>query len=491
MPTFIQSLRHRFFLGGFLGNVLVLVGGTAFSQGLLFLASPLITRLYKPDDFGAWALIKSLGLIFAVVASWRYELSIVLPEKDKDAANLFAGSVLIATAMSGLLLFVVSFFGTQVAYLLSTEEILPWLWVIPLTLLLTGIYQSSNYWSTRKKHFKRLAISRITQSIVIVGIQLSLPFIIGASSSGLILGAVFGQIAATGALAIQIWIEDSSFLLKSWSWKSIKDGIYNNINFPLYVTPYSFITNLEAQIILLLLGTFTTTKILGLYSFAHIIVMMPISLIASALNQVFFPKAAQQLESGELGKFINQLLIALVLVTTPLFAFFIFNTEWLFTTIFGRNWTEASTYGLWLGLTTFMMLYTSWIDRIYDVLGKQRILLSMEIIYDIISISCFVITLIWSHNPIFAVALYSIINVVYNYLWLIITFELAHFSKAGIWKSSLFFVAIFIAFLVLHEIAKHILTINFLLINDTILVVLYYTIFAITYYSKTRSKLIP
>lgn len=488
MANWIKSWQDRFRQGGFLADVVVLAGGTAFSQALLFLATPLITRLYEPADFGVWSLIRSLGSIAAVVACWRYELSIVLPKQDKEAANMFAASVLIAIAMSGLLLLIVSLFGIQVAQLLSTTEILPWLWVLPLMLLLTGIYQAGNYWSTRKNQFSRLAISRIVQSIVLVSVQIGLALTIGPSSSGLIIGMIIGQIAATGALAIQIWQEDGRSILDAWDWQSITTGISTHKNFPLYVAPYSFIGNLSQQMVLLLLGIFTTTQIAGLYSFANIIVMLPIGLISSALNQVFFIKASQHLATGNLGKFVTKVLTSLVIVTTPLFSFFIFNTEWLFTTFFGNKWAESSTYGVWLGLSAFMVLYTSWLDRIYDVLGKQRILLSMDIGYNLVSIMCFAIALSWSRQPVFAVAIYTLITAIYNYLWLMITFKLSEFSSAGIWLASKIFIAIFGCYFLSHFAIQSILSSNSIPIADWLVISIYYICLLIIYHDRQKDK---
>jgi lipopolysaccharide exporter len=488
MSNLIQSLRYFFLKGGFLSNVLILVGGTAFSQALLFLAMPFVTRLYQPDDFGVWAVIKSLGSIFSEVACLRYELAIVIPKHDRDAANLFAGSVLVATAMSGLLLFIVSLFGTQVAQLLGDKAILPWLWVLPLTLLLTGIYQSSNYWSTRKEHFKRLSISRMTQSVVTICLWLGLPFTIGVSSSNLIIGTLLGQIAATGVLALQIWIEDGSFLAESWSWKSIRDGIYNNKNFPLYVTPYSFIGNLQNQILLLLLATFTTTKVVGLFSFTNSIVMMPMILIVSSLNQVFFPKASQELASGDLGIFVTKVLTSLAIVMTPVFAFFSFNTEWVFTTCFGEKWTEASTYGFWLGWMAFMLLFSSWLDRIYDVLGKQHISMLMMVGVSTLTISSFGITIGWLHQPILAVAIYSLLTTICEYLWLIVTFQLAKFSKTGIWNASKLFISIFAGYFLLHWIGGNIFDPNLNRIYDGMILMIYYAGLSWVYYIKPKSK---
>lgn len=488
MNNLIQSLHHRFFKGEFLGNVLLLVSGTAFSQAILFLASPFITRLYKPDDFGAWSLIKSLCLIFSVVASWRYELSIVLPKQDKEAANLFFGSTLIATIMSFGLLLIVSFFGIQVVQLLSAEEILPWLWVLPLTLFLTGIYQSSNYWSTRKKNFRLLAIAGISQSIVMVSVQLALPFIKGTTASGLITGAVLGQVVATGILVLTIWIKDGLFLRESLSAKSIKRGIYHYRNFPLYVTPYSFISNFQQQIVLLLLGKFASTSVVGLYALASSIVRLPISLIGTSLNQVFFPKVVQQLESGELSGFVIKIMTLLVVLTTPLFTFFIYNAEQLFTIIFGNNWTEISTYAVWLSVAAFMMLYTSWLDRVYDVLNKQYLTLLMEIIYDIISISCFSIVLIWLQNPKLAVCIFSLVTTAYNFIWLIITFKIAKFPLLGIWKITRVFIISSAIISTLHLLAKQIISSYEVILSDLFCIVLYYICYGFLYVRNKREE---
>ena len=74
----------------FASDVLKLAGGTAIAQILSILASPIITRMYGPEAFGLSALFASITGIVAVVACLRYELAIMLPEKDEDAANLLA-----------------------------------------------------------------------------------------------------------------------------------------------------------------------------------------------------------------------------------------------------------------------------------------------------------------------------------------------------------------------------------------------------------------
>ena len=49
---------------------------------LATLASPLVTRLYTPDDYGVFAAFASISTILLAINSLRYELAITLPGDD-------------------------------------------------------------------------------------------------------------------------------------------------------------------------------------------------------------------------------------------------------------------------------------------------------------------------------------------------------------------------------------------------------------------------
>lgn len=79
----------------FKGDVLRLVSGTGLTQLIGVLAAPILTRLYAPEAFGVAALFASLTGIPGVLACMRYELSIVLPDNDREAANLLRARMFI------------------------------------------------------------------------------------------------------------------------------------------------------------------------------------------------------------------------------------------------------------------------------------------------------------------------------------------------------------------------------------------------------------
>ena len=87
---------------GFRRKVLQVAGGTAVAQGLLVVASPVLTRLYTPADFGVLVVHVSLVSILVTVASLRLELALPLPERATDAAALLLLCVLLVVATTAL-----------------------------------------------------------------------------------------------------------------------------------------------------------------------------------------------------------------------------------------------------------------------------------------------------------------------------------------------------------------------------------------------------
>ena len=58
----------------FAENVLKLVTGSVFAQGIGLLASPIVARLFGPEAFGLAAIFSAIGSIIGVVVCLRYDL---------------------------------------------------------------------------------------------------------------------------------------------------------------------------------------------------------------------------------------------------------------------------------------------------------------------------------------------------------------------------------------------------------------------------------
>ena len=118
-------------------NIITLLSGNALAQAIPIAISPILTRLYTPEDFGVVALFGSISVLFGSIVNAQYESAIVLPRKNDDAYSIASLSLLIATVFSIILFIVILIFHDCIVDILGTEEISLWLYFIPLVVHLT------------------------------------------------------------------------------------------------------------------------------------------------------------------------------------------------------------------------------------------------------------------------------------------------------------------------------------------------------------------
>jgi lipopolysaccharide exporter len=375
-----ETIANKLPTGGFARNVVTLMTGTTFAQALGILVAPILTRLYGPGDYGVAALYGSILGIFTVVACWRYELAIVLPEKDKDAANVFALSILICFGMATLTLVLVALFRIQVANLLGAPELAPWLWFMPLSLIAAGFFQAFMYWSTRRKQFRRLAIRTITQSTVAAGAKLSAGVVLNPGPGGLIGGDIFGQLVATGQLAWQIIRDEGRTIISNVNRKGFKRVLIRYKRFPLFDSWAGMLNSASTMLPALLLGYFFTPAVVGHYSLGHSVLAMPMGVIGGSIAQVFFPQATEARRSGSLDRLALDMFQRLLTIGfVPILLVAIVAPD-LFTIIFGERWWTAGVYVRWLSLWMLFVFISSPISTIFTVLERQRDYLIVNII---------------------------------------------------------------------------------------------------------------
>ncbi len=134
----------------FARNVGTLMSGTAIAQAIPVLVSPILSRIYSPDDFGILALFMAISIVISVISTGRYELAIMLPEEKRDASNILALAVILTFFTSIVTLILILILKGFIADFFDEPGIENWLYLIPLVVLFTGTYNTFNYWSTRR-----------------------------------------------------------------------------------------------------------------------------------------------------------------------------------------------------------------------------------------------------------------------------------------------------------------------------------------------------
>ncbi|WP_228720540.1 lipopolysaccharide biosynthesis protein [Arcobacter acticola] len=401
---------------------MTLMTGTTIAQAIPIAISPILTRIYTPEDFGVFALYIAIASIVSVIATGRYEMAIMLPKKDSDAINIVALSMLISFFISFITLVIVFIFNSQITNLLNNHDISNWLYFIPVTILLTGIYQSFNYWSNRKKQYKRLATSRVVQSGSTASANLGMGFG-GLGSSGLIIGQVLGQSISTTILGKLIWNEDKNKLKEIKNLK-IFAMARRYIKFPKYDIPSNLFSVLSLQISNILFNILFTSTIAGFYFFINKILNVPIILLSRTLGDVFKQKAAE--DYIKFKSFKNIYLITLkklILISfLPAFILFIYAVE-IVTFIFGSNWKVSGEIAQILIPMFFLKFSISPLTYTFYIVEKQHLNLIGQMILLLFTLLSFYLGYI---NNYFFLTVYciSISYSIFYFINLLVTYKL-------------------------------------------------------------------
>jgi lipopolysaccharide exporter len=427
--------------GSFISHVATLVTGTAISQAITFGAMLVLTRLFAPDAFGLLAVFMTIVSLFSVLGGARYELAIMLPEDDRVAANVFHAATLVLAGICILSLLAVTLFHQRLATILGEPLVDSWLWVIPAVLFVSGFYQVLGYWCGRMKRFRNVAVSRIAQSGGTVAMQIALFLAHANGGVALIGGWIFGQSLGSIVLLVQVVCQDGVFLRSSWDVRTIPRLLHTYRNFPFYKAPYSFVSNSSSQLVVVVIRMFSSLTTVGLFSMASRAIYLPVTLVASSMNQVFYEKAATETAPGRLEAFVNRVLRIQVVLMTPLLFFAAFESRLVFAAVFGARWTESGAFAAFLAFAGYMYFLTSWLDRLFDVHSRQRLGLALEIAGSLGSLIALALTLAISGSALRAVAAFTVTEVTYSVIWLYFAYRVADFNTATLRKLVLDFIA--------------------------------------------------
>ncbi|MNY86195.1 Lipopolysaccharide biosynthesis protein WzxC [compost metagenome] len=351
-------------------NVLTLMTGTSLAQAIPIAVSPILTRLYSPEEFGLFALYIAVVSIAAVLVTGRYEQAILLPRKERDALHIAALVILLSAVVSVFLLLMVLLFKQHIADLLGNPKLAPLLYWVPISTCLMGVYQGMTYWSNRKAQYKRLAISRTLQSCSSAVAQLSYS---RAGEAGLMAGQVTGQFLATTALAHMIWREDKG-LIFSLRLPRMKALAKKYINFPKYLIAAHGFNTASGQMPVLLLSTLFNASTAGFFTLTQRVLGAPISLVATALGDVFRQEASKAYaHQGNCKLIYIKTFKRLFLISFLPFFIFFFAAPSFFGWVFGEHWRIAGEYAQILVPKFFFDFVAGPLSGMFMIAEKQRL----------------------------------------------------------------------------------------------------------------------
>lgn len=356
-------------------NVLTLVTGTTIAQVIPLIASPILTRLYSPEDFGFYAYYSSASIVLSVMSTGKYEMAITLPEKDEEARILVQLSILIAVIFSLFLgLFILVLSGELGAWLGIDDT--RFLGILPFATLLIGVNQSLYYYANRMERYKYMATGRAVRSFV---------YSLGSVLAGfwrpggiaMILSDLGGLTASSRVL-----FDKRLKLLRLSDIGAIKENARRYINFPKFSIFAGFLEKMAGQApVFLLTKLFLSSGIIGFFALAQRTIIAPSDLITRAISDVFRQQASQAYASrGRCDDVFRAALRKLVFIGIIVFPLGYFIIEDAFSFVFGEEWREAGIYAQIMFPMFFLQFIVSPLSIMFVIAQKQRYDLGMQVL---------------------------------------------------------------------------------------------------------------
>ncbi|WLR52985.1 oligosaccharide flippase family protein [Bacillus tianshenii] len=326
----------------FNSNLMKLLTGTTIAYGLPVAVSPILTRMYSPEEFGVVQLFIAITATLGSIANARYDLSVVLPEKDEDAIQLTALGVLISAVFSLFLFGIILAFHGPILKLFNNESLSFWLYFVPVAVFLIGLFNMLNFLNTRIKAFDNIAKGNVMKSVALVSVQLVAGFFkVGAG--GLVAGQLASHLFGNTKLLTRVFSEFKGMFRIDRS--EMKRLAKHYSQFPKYSMASILANNLSNHLISIVVSALYSVATLGFYSLVQRVLGMPSSLIGKSMSQVFYQKAsAEKNETGQAVHAFDSTLKKMLLLAIPGFTLMFFVVDEVVTFVFGENWKTVGEY---------------------------------------------------------------------------------------------------------------------------------------------------
>lgn len=358
--------------------------GSTIAAAIPVAISPILTRLYTPEEFGIFAVLGVLIAFFISFSSLRYDVAIMLPESEEDAKHLVFLSSALTTLLCALLVIILILWRDGIARLLGSPKYGEYLYSLPVLLFFLGQYSIMSHYLGRHKRYNYLSQSKILESSlgsaghIALGLQ-------QAGVWGLIIGQILGIIAGCVYLSKKMLN-----LLKKGSEKLTPERArflaVRYSNFPKYDVASTALGSLSANLHIILFSILFGESIVGIVTLATRIISKPLLILSGSFSQVFYQKISSYRNTDDLFKSYTNGVKKLSLISLPLIIVTLLIPNEFITWTFGSNWSDVGAY---LKILTFwycIQFIGSSVSAIYNVLEMQRFVLWFQLIGTVLTV---------------------------------------------------------------------------------------------------------
>ncbi|GMW07312.1 MAG: oligosaccharide flippase family protein [Gammaproteobacteria bacterium] len=363
-------------MSGFARNVLMLGGGNVCAQIISILAVPVITRIYGPEQFGAFSFVFSLVAVIFPISTLRFNSAMLLPKDERTAADLLLLSIASVVATALLVMPALALILHRMNSVDESARAV--LWFLVAGVLVHGLVHCLEFWLLRQKQFGVMAWGTVAESVT----DRLFVITIGLAQHGLAAWLALGRVVG-GAAHLLVFQQARTDTRLSWRDRaahgSLRQVLQRYREFPLYQTwAYLFANGGRELPTLIFAGVFSAT-VAGMYALGVRVLGFPMLLIGDAVARVFYRYAIDlSAEPARLRDSTHLLVRAVFYLMFPPMLLLLVLGPQLFRLVFGPEWVEAGWFAQVLSLSFLVSFLCRVLSIFFDIFGKQRMRLAFD-----------------------------------------------------------------------------------------------------------------
>lgn len=367
-----------------------LFSGTAVSQLIPIIITPLLTRLYTPFDFGVYASYISLVTILFVICTGRYELAILSTKSKAEAITLGYSTIFLSFLFNIILLLFIIIFGDKILNIIGYQDLSIFIYGLPFSLLLMSIFQTCYFLLNRFEFYSLMSRAIILQSFSIAISNYMLGVI--SFNVGLVVGYIIGQFIS----AIHIlYISNNKGLIPNndLMFNEIKECWKEFISFPKYLIVSNLANRISLQSTVIIFTKYFDSHQLGNYSLTHRLLKIPMSFFGNSVSQLYRQKMSVAIQNrNNVVQLYFITFVILLSVGLPIFVFIYLFSEKIFVILLGKQWIEAGIYAKILVPMLYAQFCIAPLSSIFLFDNKQKYDLFWQLLSLIIVFPTLIIT---------------------------------------------------------------------------------------------------
>lgn len=354
-----------------LSNYSTLAVSAGLAQAFLLLISPVVTRLYGPEDVGGFGVLIGLGALVGSVATGRLEHAIPVAQDSIDAIRiaLLATLLVVLTSIASIVpIVLVSAFGLGHYPVLRDFPLL----AIPAIAFSLAISQLVNALLLRQRAFRSVGINKICQGGMTGASQLLFGWA-ALGAAGLIWAQALGYLA--GGLNGWRRLGARVQVVRRRRGAALRATFRRYRRFSLVLAPAALFNLASQHFPVLALGYVYGLYEAGLYALVMRVCGAPLGLLGQAVSQVYAADFRTYLENrgGELPRKYLLMLFRLLVIGVVVVALLVLAMNLWGTWLFGNRWANIGTVSLLVSVMLATDFATTPISMTLSYLGRGRV----------------------------------------------------------------------------------------------------------------------